>query len=174
MCSYFESARRVINTSGDRKQASRLPRIRTTQGVPCSSRGMTLANCESSMREPQRAAHEDEPHRWPFPVIMLSLINLRIHDVAAFSRFDCTSLSLPLSLSLFRANASTPFFSLDNSTSLCVLGAPCPFVSRCCFTPSLQNEMAGQLTMRTRRRGPTVLPPPLSRIRPTGICFAYI
>ena len=39
--SYFESAHTVVNTSGDRKQVSRLPRARMTQGVSYSFRGMT-------------------------------------------------------------------------------------------------------------------------------------
>lgn len=127
----------------------------------------------------------------PLPTaIILRLINLRIHDVGAPSQFQYHFLCHILYIYTYIL-----FLSHDNSTSL----SPSLDILSFYFavrrylhgtsssSSSSQNEMAGQLTMRTRHRGnwsttslPSSslhhpLPPPLlSRIRPMGICFAYI
>ena len=90
---YFESAHTVVNTSGDRKQVSRLPHARMTQGVSYSFRGMTARTTRAPGN--RNLGHEDEP---PRSAIMLPLINLRVYGCCLLSQ--CLTV-LPLRRALF-------------------------------------------------------------------------
>lgn len=126
------------NTSGDCKQAASCKD--DTRCIAEFSRSMTARIAGAHRAEAQRESRRREPHRRPFPPIILSLINLRVHDVAAFSQCS-TALSL----------AIASFFSHDNSTSaLCARRAVSFRFPLLLLHTATVNETAGQLTMRTR------------------------
>jgi hypothetical protein len=86
----------AVNTSGDRKRTFSLPRARTTQGRRVVVAAAT--SVPSARAHGNRNAAQDESHCRPLPAIMLSLINLRLHDASSLSRRSTVPASRALLL----------------------------------------------------------------------------